>query len=569
MADYQIKTVVLSSLYKVFPEIDPQGSEKTTFSAMKNEPLSFQVAYKFMATTVPSMAFFARIESDLPITIYDEGFVPVLDADKPNLQDKYRTGLFADMLIPKKVNPKIEVGNYPWRGYYFEKDDIQLHASKDSWKALWLTINEDGKPIKAGIHTIKVKLYSRDDNKLVGECSVSVNIIDAKLPKQKLLYTNWFFCDCIADIYKVEVFSERFWQIFRSFASMAAKNGMNMILTPCFTPALDTAIDRERMTVQLVKVTVKDNKYEFDFSMLKRFIDESLKCGITHFEHAHFFTQWGALHAPKIIASVNGKEKQIFGWKTTSWGKKYTEFLHAYIPALLDFLKSQGIDKKFLFHISDEPSPRMKADYLKAKGAIGNLLDGYLVGDALSNYEFYADGTVTTPIVATDHVSSFYGKCPNLWCYYTGDQCHQGYSNRKITNSSERNRMLGVHMYTHKIKGFLHWGYNYYYDSLSYGLFNPQTCPTLYLGSGGGTSFFVYPALDGSAIQSIRQKVFYEAINDMRAFELYEKLKGRKAAMSLIEKHYGEVTFATGAESQEKLLGLREELNSAIIEAIK
>ena len=62
MFDYAIQTVVLSSLCRVFPEVDPCREEKTDFSCMKNEPLSFQVAYRLLSGTsgFSSSAVFAK-----------------------------------------------------------------------------------------------------------------------------------------------------------------------------------------------------------------------------------------------------------------------------------------------------------------------------------------------------------------------------------------------------------------------------------------------------------------------------------------------------------------------------
>ena len=85
-----------------------------------------------------------------------------------------------------------------------------------------------------------------------------------------------------------------------------------MLLTPVFTPPLDTAVGGERPTVQLVKVIKENNKYSFDFENFRRYINLCLNCGIEAFEISHFFTQWGAKHVPKTVATVNGKEKQIF-----------------------------------------------------------------------------------------------------------------------------------------------------------------------------------------------------------------------------------------------------------------
>ncbi len=569
MSDYPIKAVVLSSLYRVFPEVDPTAAEKRSFSCLKNEPLSFQIAFKFIAESpAVSVPFNLKLESDLPVSLYSEGAVPVLQSHDPNLQDEYRAGIFYDMLLPKTVNPKLTVGGNPWNKGNFDGDNIQLHAVKDSWKAVWLTVNETEKLVAPGKHDIKIQLLSRSTNNVVGECNLTVEVIDAKLPKQNLIYTNWFHCDCLCDTYGVEMFSERFWEIFRSFATAAAKNGMNMILTPCFTPPLDTPIGGERMTAQLVGVEVVDGQYKFDFTLLKRFIDEAKKCGIKYFEHSHLFTQWGAKHAPKVMATVNGKYKRIFGWETAASGKKYSEFLRTYITELLKFLKELKVDKRFLFHVSDEPFPRMKEDYQKATNIVRDLLDGYMRGDALSHYEFYEDGTVQTPIVATDFIHDFKDKCKNLWAYYTGGQCGDGMSNRKLNCSPWRNRMLGVQLYAYNIKGFLHWGYNFYYDFLSNGLFDPKVEPCHYNGANAATAFMVYPATNGECIQSIRQKVFYDALNDIRALQTLEKLIGRDNTMKFIEKHYGEVDFHTAAESEDKFIKFREELNKEIAKNI-
>ena len=63
----KIKAVVLSSLSKVLPEQSPEGEEKTVFSCLKNEPLSFQVEYKYVGDGLPDRPFNLKITTDLPI----------------------------------------------------------------------------------------------------------------------------------------------------------------------------------------------------------------------------------------------------------------------------------------------------------------------------------------------------------------------------------------------------------------------------------------------------------------------------------------------------------------------
>jgi len=343
---------------------------------------------------------------------------------------------------------------------------------------------------------------------------------------------------------------------------------MNMVLMPAFTPPLDTPIGTYRKTAQLVKIEKKGQKYSFDFSLMKRFVDVCRKSGIENFEHSHLFTQWGATSAPKIVADVNGKEKRIFGWDTDALGKSYQDFLKQYIPALSEFLKEEKLEKKILFHVSDEPNESHFENYKKACMSVAGLLKGYLTGDALSNYDYYSKGVTKCPIVRTRHIKDYLGRCDYMWCYYTGVEVNNGMSNRTLAMPPERNRMIGIQMYYFNIKGFLHWGYNYYYDILSQGFFDPKTNPCGY-NNNSATSFFVYPSNDGNVIQSTRQKVFGEGLLDYRALQLLEKLKGKSFCDELITSHFGEMSFNTAPSDPEDILSFREKVNMAIKEYSK
>src|SRR5699024_4059603 len=98
----------------------------------------------------------------------------------------------------------------------------------------------------------------------------AVTIYNAVLPKQKIIHTEWFYADCLADYYHVPVFSEEHWKIMENYIREYVKRGGNMILTPLFTPALDTAIGHERTTTQLLDIEVKSGEYHFGFEKLKR-----------------------------------------------------------------------------------------------------------------------------------------------------------------------------------------------------------------------------------------------------------------------------------------------------------
>lgn len=563
-----LETRILSSLHKVAPQHCPEAP-LTALSGLQNEPLSFQLAYKLAPGEFRTRPVYPRVESELPLNMYSVGYVPVLHTDVGIPDTPAPGGLIGDILLPKKINPELEHKGYPWQTMYFEKGEkVTLNAANDAWQALWFTVNEEGKTIASGSYPIRISLYDSYTGAKLGESSIEINVIGASLPKQRLKYTNWFHCDCLADFYHVEIFSEPFFEIMRAQVACAVKNGMNMILTPFFTPPLDTPVGDERMTAQLVKVYQINGVYSFDFSLLKKFLDICRQEGMEYFEHSHLFTQWGSKAAPKIMATVDGVEKRILGWDTPADGPEYTAFLDAYLPAVKKFLAGEGLEGKVLFHISDEPDDKNADYYRKAKAVVSRHLAGALCGDALSHYLFYEEGLVETPIVATHHIEEFLGRCDHLWAYYTGGQIQDGLGNRLLITPPERNRVLGLEMYAHHIEGFLHWAYNNYYDLLSQGLFDPKFNPCGY-NNNPGTTYMVYPGGDGQPLQSTRQKVFAEGILDIRALELLESLAGRAACEELLEKHFGKVDFHTAPRNPEHLLAFRREVNEAIAKKLQ
>ena len=126
MPDFSVQTVVLSSLCRVFPEIDPSEKKRTFFSCMKNEPLSFQVAYKLAEGF--AMPVNLKVISSLPISVYSEGAVPVMQVKEEKLEDEYRPGLVYDMLLQKTVNPPLTAMHFPKRTFYFDGDSASRNC---------------------------------------------------------------------------------------------------------------------------------------------------------------------------------------------------------------------------------------------------------------------------------------------------------------------------------------------------------------------------------------------------------------------------------------------------------
>lgn len=545
-----MKIKLISSLEKCFLDEDIHSKkEYNSGSCLKEELFRFGLCYASEEVCESAVPVRLTVRSELAgrIAVQRVEHVPVKLAAYSTTDDDYlRTtpGLYPDLLTPLNRHNRLLLSNY--------------------LESLFIEVDTRGIE-RAGDYPIEFIFSDFNNGSVLARAVFHLEIIDCALPKQDLIYTQWFYCDCLMDYYGTKAFDERHWQIIENYLKTAVKNGINMILTPVFTPALDTYVGGERTTTQLVDITVNSGEYSFHFDKLKRWIELCKRVGIEYFEISHFFTQWGAAHAPKIMAKVNGEEKKIFGWETEACGKEYSEFLQIFIPRLLAFLSEQGVDQSCVFHISDEPTLEQLPFYRAARDIVAPLLKGYKIIDALSNYEFYESGAVSNPIPATDHIEPFLEhKVPDLWAYYCCGQ-HNRVSNRFLSMPSYRNRIIGVQLYQYGIKGFLHWGYNYYNSQYSYAAVNPYVSTDGDYFAPAGDAFSVYPAPDGTAYESLRLAVFHDALQDMRALQLCEKLCGREFVLNLIAEDCADgITFREYPRCEQYLLRLRERVNSAI-----
>lgn len=564
----EFESRVFSSLTKIFPDnIDCEAEPQK--SALIGEPLSFQVAYRGDCNGSGYCHIITQFESDIDlkyIACYKTALVPVINSKPKQFDDYYDKNLshlYPDVLLKRQAESKFSPDGF-WSTHYFEEGENNLlNAVPKAWQSIFITINEEGLDIPKGKHFVKIKFISPYDLALLKEEKFEFEIIDEKLHPQTISNTSWFHADCLSSIYGVEPLSDRHFEIMQSFMKEAGKTGMNMILLPAFTPPLDTPIGRERTTIQLVQVEVKNGEYHFDFTLMDRYIKLAQESGINRFEHSHLFTQWGASHAPKIMATVNGEYKRIFGWETDSLSKEYGEFLRAYLKAFKEHILALNVED-VLMHVSDEPQAEHFEYYKNAHEIISEELKGFHLGDALSHYKFYEEGYVETPIVATDskELDKFIENCDNLWVYYTGDQANNNLPNRLVYTTSARNRILGIKMYCVNAKGFLNWGYNYYYEEMSHGLVNPYNDTGIFTKTPG-SSYIVYPSIDGKAIPSIRMKIFYEGINDYRALQNLEDKIGRGKVLEFIKENLGEVKM-TSYIDEKQIISFREKLNEKL-----
>lgn len=538
-----LKIIPLSSLIKVFSDEEPTAQPFTKLSCLSNERVQLQVAFCNDSDCEVNVKVDCKFKDC--INVY---YVEEIYSKNPvhALQDNYtlrkKSGYFPELL-------RLLEGCF--------------NAKANKWNSIWLEVVPNP-TLVAGEQKINVALTCGED---VQTIDFTLDVIDAQLPAQTLINTNWFHTDCIATHYNVEVFSDKYWEYVKNFLKVAVDHGMNMVLTPLFTPPLDTKVGGERPTVQLVGVKVTSGEYKFDFTNLDKWIAICDEVGIKYLELSHFFTQWGAKKCPKIIAEVDGVQKRIFGWDTKASGKAYRSFLTAFAEVFKPYLKEKGLEDKVYFHVSDEPFAAIARHYRKASNIVNELFGEYKIMDALSNYKFYKKGLVKLPVPANDHIEPFIGNVSDLWTYYCCVQV-KGVSNKFFSMPSQRNRVLGYQMYKFNVKGFLHWGYNFWYKQFSTGPVDPFTETDAGGSFPSGDSFVVYPGDNGAPLISLRLKVFYDALQDMRALQLLESLIGKEKTMQILEDGIEPITFAQYPHCDDWQLATREKINAAIKQAI-
>jgi hypothetical protein len=400
------------------------------------------------------------------------------------------------------------------------------------WRCLWITV-ELPKAVKAGRYPIEIAVSAGGEKPEAA--TFTLTVLDAVLPTQTLLQTQWFHADCLSVYYRAPVLSEAWWGHVGRFMKNASAHGINMILTPLFTPPLDTKVGGERPTVQLVGVEKNGSRFHFDFAALKQWIELAQASGVATFEMSHLFTQWGAGFAPKIVVHEKGVEKKLFGWHTPAMDKPYQDFLAQFLPALVHFIYRAGIRDKVFFHVSDEPGLAHLEAYKAAAASLSKHLADFPVIDALSSIEFYRTGAVKRPVPANNHIEDFVKEqVPGLWTYYCVSQWKK-VPNRYFNMPSARNRVLGFLLWKYKIEGFLHWGFNFWHTQYSLRSVNPFENTDAGHGFPSGDAFLVYPGEDGP-VDSLRHEVHREGLQDMRALQLLEKKIGREKTLALLER---------------------------------
>ena len=207
-----LKIKQISSLEKILPKDMVRGNEVFEKTLLRGQSFNYQI----VLTETVAVLYDVSVESPIAdqVHLYTVQNAQMdLPTSAPGYDQDFITevpGIMPDILMPMEL----------------EKNTVK--ASYGS-TAVWVEVRLD-KNTPAGEYPIKIT-FKNEALAFETSSSMLIKVAKAVLPEQKLLFTQWFHVDCIADVHNVEIYSKKHWELIEKYMMMAKRVGINMILT--------------------------------------------------------------------------------------------------------------------------------------------------------------------------------------------------------------------------------------------------------------------------------------------------------------------------------------------------
>jgi len=442
-------------------------------------------------------------------------------------------------------------------------------AIRDAWtQPLWVSVKVP-KGTPAGTYTgvVTVRLKTRGGEAETLRVPLALTVWPFTLPDEfHLRHTEWSHPLLLAEYYHLEPWSDAHWQWLEKVAADMAAHKQDMILTPFAT---------------LVKVRrEKAGNLQFDFSLLDRWVRLHRKAGVAWIEGGHVAGRAGGWESDIVwgrfpITDASGKPVNTAALSEEEW----EPYLEAFLKAIHAHLKRRGWAVRYVQHVADEPTPQNEASWCSRARKVKQWLPGVPRIDAVMSSGLEGCVDIRVPQIQEIHPGGPRPPRETLWSYVC--LAPQGqYPNRFLDYPSIRNRIIFWLSFTMGLKGFLHWGYNYW--GRWHGVpVNVDISPWMDATGGSiycadrqplpaGDPFLVYPGKHGIC-SSLRWEVIRKGFEDYEYLHLLEraaKKTGAKAAAArkLLARVKTEIAPdpLTHTRDDAALLSLREQIGEVL-----
>jgi len=477
----------------------PRHTRPLRLEVARSETTHFQVVMRSDTSTTVRME--AEGPAECRLRLRRVGYVPVEHHNTPIVENPFDVeGLHE---IPGYVPDPL-----------FDETTLLLPAFETH--TFWVTIEPDP-ALPPGSHSITVRVLPEQGRPVIRKVRLAVHDLVLE-PRRNFDIFHWFYVDALIDWYQTDLFDNRFWPICERYIENQVRHGQNSLYVPIFTPPLDGV---KRPSQLLVVRQRGEGRYAFDWTDVRRYVRAARRLGVEKFEWCHLFTQWGARHAIRIYEEQGRGEKLLWPPETPAVSPVYRRFLSQFLPEFHGFLKAEGLLDRSFFHLSDEPhGDEHLARYREARALLAELAPWMKVMDALSDIRFARETLTDLPIPSIQVALDFLKEGIPCACYYCCGPRGQ-FLNRLLDTPLAKIAMHGFLFYRWPFRAFLHWGYNYWYESQTRRLINPffiQDGLRWARGWAYGDPFLVYPGSEGP-VDSIRWEIFAESLQDYRLLQ--------------------------------------------------
>jgi hypothetical protein len=555
---------VTHSLDKVFPDTEkpPKAAEVIALKAARNETEDAQVVVRLPRGVDIAKASFAftdlvgergrRIPKQ-QLSAWWVWYTPVTHNPPENRDPatylRQAPALFPDAFLESKVIP-----------------------IRDDWtQPLWVSVKVPKGATPGEYHgTLSLTLNVKHGGKSSLTVPITLTVWPFTLPdKSQLHHTEWHYTDLLAAWYHLVPWSEAHWAWIEKMAADMGAHKQDMILTP-FT--------------EFVKVTqTKSGQLSYDFSQLDRWIRLFRKHGVDLIEGGHIAHRSAGWEGPIVwtrfpVYVESGQKLDTAKLSEEEW----EPYLEGLLKAVHAHLKRRGWAKQYVQHVADEPIPENEASWCYRAAKVKAWLPGVPRIDAVMSHGL--EGYVDIRVPQIQHTGPEVKRNPRetLWSYVC--LAPQGpYPNRFLDYPSIRNRIIFWLSWSLGLKGFLHWGYNYWGrwqdmpEEITVSPWMDATGASIYRVDRNplpaGDAFLVYPGKK-SICSSIRWEVIRKGIEDYEYLRLLERAAARKtgpkaaAAKRLLAKVKSEIASDPRGHTRDEalLLSVREQIGELLAE---
>jgi len=495
---------VTHSLDKVFPDSrkPPRATAEIVLKAARNETEDAQIAIH-----VPRGFEVSKASYSLPDLLGPRG----AKIGKSSLSARWVWYTYVLANPPENRDPSSYLRKAPafFPDAFLEQESMPI---REEWtQPLWVSVSvPKGTPPGEYRGEIGLELVGKQAGRVTQSVPITVTVWPFTLPDRfHLHHTEWHFPDLLASWYHVEPWSEPHWAWLEKVAADMAAHKQDMICTSFF---------------DLVKVTrTTAGKLGYDFSMLDRWVRMNRKVGIDWIEGGHVAHRGGGWESEIVwhrFPVCDAKGKPVDTGKLSE--ENFEPYMEGLLKAVHAHLKQRGWDKQYVQHVADEPIPENEASWCYRAGKVKEWLPGVPRIDAVMSHGL--EGYVDIRVPQIQHVGPEVKRSPKeeLWSYVC--LAPQGqYPNRFLDYPSLRNRIIFWLSWSLGLKGFLHWGYNYWGrwqglpDEVVISPWTDASAGSIYITTGNplpaGDAFLVYPGRH-SICSSLRWETIRKGFED-------------------------------------------------------